>query len=321
MRADQFDEAIRISQRAIGIAYATNWPTQAGAALMIVALSHRAKGELDEALRAIRESVRLLEPEKGETRTGRLQPYGLALIREGQILGEDQGISMNRPKEASEFIERALKMGEDLARRDPSDFSSQNRVYTAETKLAEILRHTDPGRALELYDDALQRLALTAGNAGTPRNEVMTLAASVDPLLRLGRRAAARRRLDKALERLGPMNQYPADRVEPGSPADLTLRALAELEAAEVNAARGAARYDELLRLVSAANPKPETKLDDAVKLSVLYGAAAQLHRRAGHTDIAAALETRRLNLQQYWVTASPKNAFIQRLLDPKSRP
>jgi len=96
---------------------------------------------------------------------------------------------------------------------------------------------------------------------------------------------------------------------------------MTELEAAEGNTARGAARYDEMLRLVSAANPKPEIKLDDAVKLSALYGAAAQLHRRAGHTDSAAALEARRLNFQQYWVTVSPNNAFIQRLLEPKSRP
>ena len=64
--AHQFDESIRTANRAIEIAQATNWSTQAGAALMIVAMAHRATGDLDAALAAIRESVRLLQPRPGE---------------------------------------------------------------------------------------------------------------------------------------------------------------------------------------------------------------------------------------------------------------
>src|SRR6201999_468340 len=101
-------------------------------------LAHRKKGELDDALRTIRESVRLLEPASGESRVGRLQPYSLALIREGQILGEDESISLGRWQEAVECIERAMKIAEDLARRDADDFLSHHRVVFAETKLAGI---------------------------------------------------------------------------------------------------------------------------------------------------------------------------------------
>jgi serine/threonine protein kinase len=43
MKADQFEETIRIAGRAIEIAHATNWPTQAGSALTVVASAHRAK--------------------------------------------------------------------------------------------------------------------------------------------------------------------------------------------------------------------------------------------------------------------------------------
>ena len=100
MKADQFEEAIRICRRAIDIANATNWPTQAGSALIIVAQAHRWRGELDEALQAIREAVRLLEPPAGEKSTGRILGYGLALIQQAEILGKPRSISLDRPAEA-----------------------------------------------------------------------------------------------------------------------------------------------------------------------------------------------------------------------------
>ncbi len=315
MLAKHFDESIRTAQRAIDIAQVTNWPTQAGSAMMVVALDHRAMGDLEEALRAIKESVRLLEPPANEKSTGRLQGYGLALIREGQILGEDQAISLNRPREAAKSIRVALKIGEDFALRDPTDFQSQYRVFTAETKLAAILRLSQPASALAMYDDSLRRLAGAAANAGTPRNEAVALAASVDPLLRLGRRAEARERLDSALDRLRRIGQYPAAQIELGSPADQTLRALAEYEAAS-DPRRGAARYEELLRLVAAANPKPESSLDDAVKLSGIYGAAARVYRMDRDAAHARDIEARRLNLWQQWDRRLPSNSFVRRQLE-----
>jgi serine/threonine protein kinase len=315
MKAGRFDDATRVAGRAIEIAHATNWPTQAGAALIVVALAHRAQGDLNNALNAARESIRLLEPEAGEKAPGRLQTYGLALMREGQILGEDEAISLNQPQAAVKSIQRALEIGEDFARRDRSDFQSQYRVFSAETKLAAIFRHTDPARALAMYDDGLRRLALTAANAGTVRNEITTLAASSGPLLRLGRRAEARRRLDAAFVRLGRLNLYPAGRIELGTPAADALRAQAAFEAA-VDARRGAALYEELLRLVLAANPKSETSLEEALDLSIIYADAAAVHRRAGQSDLAAGFEARRLNLWQLWDHKLPNNPFVQSQLE-----
>jgi tetratricopeptide (TPR) repeat protein/predicted Ser/Thr protein kinase len=320
MKADQFDEAIRTAGRAIDVAKATNWPTQAGAALMIVALARRAKGELDEALQAVRESVRMLEPQPGEKATGIVQSYGLALIREGQILGEDHAISLNRPQEAAEFIQRALTLGEEYARLDPNDFQSQNRIFTAETKLADILRYTDPSRALQMYDDGLRRMESLKANAATLRNEVTAMTASTYPLLRLGRRAEARRRLDAAFERLQQLKLYPAAEVDPGSIADRTLRARAEYEVHAGNVVHGAALYEELLRLVLASKPKPEANLIDALQLSDIFAAAAPVHRRAGQADLAASLEARRRELWQRWDARLPNNAFIRRQLDAAAK-
>jgi tetratricopeptide (TPR) repeat protein len=310
--ADRPDDAIRIAGRAIEIANVTGWPTQAGAALMVVALAHRQKGQLDEALQAIRESVRLLEPDPDEAHVGRLLPYTLALVREGQILGEKDSLSLGRTREAAECIERALRIAGELARRDSTDFGAQYRMFFAETKLAAMVDRAQPARAAQLYDDALQRLAHMTANASTPRHEAETLADSVYPLLRLGRRAEARKRLDAAFELLSRMREYPSEKIELGSTADDAVRALAEYEAADGRTRHGAVLYEELLSRIAATNPNTETNLENALDLSTLYTAAARLERLAGRKEQASSLEQRRLTLWQRWDSRLPHNAFIQ---------
>jgi tetratricopeptide (TPR) repeat protein len=283
---------------------------------MVVSLAHRDKGELDESLQAIRESVRLLQPPPDETRVGRLLPYTLALVRQGQILGEDDSISLGRTSEAAECIERALGIAGELARRDATDFTSQHRVFFADTKLAGMLGRVQPARAVGLYDDALQHLGRMTANASTPRNRAETLAASVYPLLKLGRRAEARKRLDEALALLGRLKEYPSEKIELGSTADQTIRALAEYEAADGRTNHAAALYEDLLRQTAATNPNTETNLEKAVDLSTLYGAAAHVERLAGRKEQASGLEKLRLTLWQHWDVRLPHNAFIQGQID-----
>jgi len=68
--------------------------------------------------------------------------------------------------------------------------------------------------------------------------------------------------------------------------------------------------------LISAGNPQPKSSLEDAVELSNIYAGAARLHRRAGQTQLAKELQTRRLELWQYWISKLPNNAFARRQLD-----
>ena len=316
MKADEFDQAIRICDRAIELAQATNWPTQAGAAKIIVALAQREKGELNESLQSIHEAIRKLEPPPGEASTGRLQTYGLALIREGQILGEPEAISLNRPSEAVKSLEHALQLGADFARRDASDFQSQYRIFSAETKLADIIRDTEPARALDMYDDGLRRLAGTAANAGTLRNETKTLAASVYPLLRLGRRAEARKRLDAAFDHLKRLNEYPANVIDFDSPAFDTLRAFAEYESQGGDAGHALELCRDLIHRVRATNIKPETSLESAVDMSELYGVTGRMARRARRDALAAEMESLRLDLWLHWDAQLPGNVFVRRQLD-----
>jgi tetratricopeptide (TPR) repeat protein len=319
-KSDRFDDAIATARRAIDIARATNWPAQEGAAMMVVAMSQRGKGELPEALLTIRESVRLLKPEEGERRPSRLHVYGSALIREGQILGEDDAVSLDRTGEAAARFEAALKMGEDSVRRDANDYQSQDRVLLAETQLAAILGHTEPRRSLELWDDALRRIAGASGHGSALRNETEALAASINPLLKLGRGAEARRRLDRALDRLRQLKQYPASQVELGSPADHVLRAQAEYETAGGNFTTGAVAYEKLLGLVLKANPTTERNLENAIELSNLFGAAIRVYRLAGRSSAADGIRQRRLDIWREWATKLPGNVFVARQLEAAQR-
>ncbi|HKA01759.1 MAG TPA: protein kinase [Candidatus Solibacter sp.] len=309
--AGQFDEAIRLSRRAADTARSVAAQPQAGSALLIVAMAQRAKGELDAALESIRDAVRILEPPPGEKSTGRVMGYSLALVRESQILYDEDDVSLGRPADAAVLLERAFAVTKELAERDVTDFSVQYRAFNCKSKLAHIARHTDPRRAVELYDEALKYLLRLAGNSGTPKNEVMTLAASVYPLLALGRTAEAHRRLDAAFSRLTEQKLYPASKIELGGALDDTLRAQAEYEAATGNPRRGAEQFRELVNAIFAAQPEPADRLASAVELSNIYKASARIHRKAGEADAAAAFDGHRVQLWRAWSTKLPGNPFV----------
>jgi hypothetical protein len=71
--------------------------------------------------------------------------------------------------------------------------------------------------------------------------------------------------------------------------------------------------YEELLAKIMASNPTPESHLDAATDLSNIYRAMAQLHRRAGQSSLASAVESRRLDLWKHWDRKLPNNSFVRR--------
>ena len=316
VRAQQLDESIRISRRAIDLARETNWPAYAGGALMNVALVYRAQGDLDEALKAISESVQMLRPAPGEKSAGKSFAYVYALTNQGRILGEDNEISLGRPREAVESLQRAAEVAGDLARRDPNEFRSREAVFGADLIMSGILRHTDPRRALDLCDDALRRLSEIRDHGGARLHEVEALAMSTYPLQRLGRAAEAHGRLDLAFERLRELHAYPAEKIKPGTEADEALSARADWEAENGNIPKAIETYRELLRKVLASEAKPETSLTDAVQVSRVYAALAALYGRAGQTAAESGMQARRVELWREWNASLPNNNFIRRQLD-----
>jgi len=311
MLADRLDDAIRMSMRTIEIAKATDQPAQVGAAEMVVASALRARGDLEESLDQIREAVRILEPPAGDARIVRSLIWASALSREGAILADPRGVSMNRPDDAIPILDRAVDITERVARQDPNESDSRLRLSFACLELGDILRDRDSARALAAYDHAIRRLAELPNNSKARRDEVHALAGSAFALRRLGREGDSRERLSAAFDRLRALKMYPAATVALGSEADDALRSRAEDEAASGDLEKAVDTYRQLLDAVTKAQPKVDTSLEEATLMSRLYASIAHTSRRAGRADEAAALDARRLSLWESWARKRPQSAFV----------
>jgi serine/threonine protein kinase len=318
--AEQFNDSIATSRRAIDLARTANWPAYIGAAELNLAIVYQEQGRLDEALQAIQEATLILEPATGEKSVGKPLAYVSALIHAGSILGEDGGISLNRPDEALTYLEHARQTADDLAQHDPNQFGSRERVFSANVMMSGILSRSDPSRALELCDEALRRLAEIKEHPIARLHEAETLAGSTYALRRLGRGAEAHRRLDIAFDKLRKLGAYPSDTIKPGTEVDKALSALADYEAENNNFQRSIAVYEELLRKGAAAGAKPRTSLADALQESRVFAALGALYPQVHQTDSKSAIESRRLELWRYWDSQLPGNSFVRRQLEAANR-
>jgi serine/threonine protein kinase len=182
--------------------------------------------------------------------------------------------------------------------------------------LADILRSSDAQHSLAIYDHVLRHMAEVKNNSSFRRFEVSALAGSSYALLRLGRAREARQRLDAAFTRLSQLEQYPAERIIPGSEADEALCGLANYQAVRGEVLLAIETYKKLLQRILASEPKQETQLGDAVSISRLYSAMAALLVRAGQTGSALALQERRLELWRRWDARLPNSGFVRAQLN-----
>jgi tRNA A-37 threonylcarbamoyl transferase component Bud32/tetratricopeptide (TPR) repeat protein len=316
LQARQSDDALRLCREASDIARSINHRAYLGMFLWVTAEVLQQRGDLDEALKTIRESEKLVEPEAGNTDVTQLMQFANVLIWEGRILGLDKGVSLGRSEEAAVPLEHAVQLTDNVVHRDTTDQSSRARMAMAAVPLADVLRYADARRALDVYDHTLRHLAEIQNNAVIKRFEVVALAGSSYALRQLGRPAEARERLDAAFERLKQMKLYPAEKVTPGSVAYKTLWALGDLEAADGNVSRAIEIQEELLEKISAAKIEPDSSLDDATDVSNIYGALTGLYRRNRKLDRAASVSALRLELWRKWDRKLPSNPFVQRQLD-----
>ncbi len=310
------EDALRLLRQTIAIAMATNLTLRAGSAQIVVSRTLRSAGRLEEGLAAAQEAVRVLTPPEGKQRFTSLSEYSIALQEQAKVLGQD---GLGRTKEALELFEQAFRVSEELLRQDPKNARSLlgHAIYAVD--LADVLRYTDPRRAVAVYDSGLRSLASIKDNSRARRKEAETLAHSTYPLRKLGRGAEAHARLDAAFTRLKDLKMYPSEEVRLVSELDHALRAEAELEA-DRDVRHGIELYQQLLTRILASKPEPETSLERANEFSTLYEAMASLHRRAGQVPEAAALEERRLEIWRTWDRKLPKNAFVLRQLKTASR-
>lgn len=321
-REDQPERALRLIRRTIDVAKATNQPSQVGAAHIVIARGLRIAGDLEGALTAIGEGVKLLEPPNvADAEAGRLRTFRLAVATQGDLLGEDGAVSLGRPAEATALYERSFQIAQKLVKLDPRDAEARLALSGDGIRLAGALRLTNPRRAVEISDEVLREIANLRNNPRAQRDELKILALSTYPLRQSGRAAEARRRVELAFARLEELKLYPAGRVELRSEPDWVLRAAADLEAGSGNLRQAIELYARLLKGIAASAPKPESILADAKALSNILAASAALHRKAGEIQAATDLEHRRRELWRNWDSRLPNNAFVRRQLLESAAP
>jgi serine/threonine protein kinase len=315
-----FEEGARYARRAVELVQSIpNNEDVTSGALSVLANALRYQGDLEGALTTIRQARRISEQAKYPSETAHLfNQYG-PLLREGRILGERDAVNLDRPQEAAEALQKALDIVEEGARRDPKDSASRGRVGTTSRELGDILRDDDPRRALAVYELGIRRVGEARTSIVARREYAELLAKSSYPLRHLHRVAEARERVEAAAAALKETKDYPPENIRLGGPIYSVVRALADHEADAGNPRRALELYEDLLR--KAADPRPETNLQDAVRLSQIYGTLAALNHRAGRKTRALDLQSRRLEMWRHWDAKLPGNSFVSRQLTTAARP
>ena len=317
--ADQLDDALRVCKRGTEVAAGFNSRAYQGSFLWVSAQVLQMRGSLDQALSDIQESVKILDPGPDwMIQGGQTGNFQHALVYQGRILGEDDSANLGRPADAVKSLEQAFQIADAFVHRDPNDHSSRGNLAMAGDSMADILRHTDPRRALDIYDHTLRHLSEVANDRHLQTYEVRLLAGSSYALRELGREGEAHQRIESALDRLKQLKLYPSDNVDLGSETEVALRAFADDQAYNGNVTAAIAQYQDLLKRIAPVETDPEFNAEDAVRLSTICSSLAALYRRAGDADKASELEARRLEIWRQWDRKLPNNPFVQRQLAVK---
>ncbi len=187
---------------------------------------------------------------------------------------------------------------------------------TIARELGDILRDSDPQRALAVYDLGIQRLGEVKGGVKTSRDYSTMLAKSSYALRLLHRPSEAKRRITAALLILQKTRDYPAERILLSSPACTTLRALGDYEAETGDPRRALAIYQQLLEKVMASKPNVLNDLRDTPKLASIYGALSHLYRLAGDLSQAESVKSQRVELWRHWKQVLPQSSYIRGQLE-----
>jgi serine/threonine protein kinase len=275
-------------------------------------------GDFQGALDAIAESQKHLEELRHTNPNPRYNGMILCQTRsrEGLILGEDGGVNLNRPLEAVVPLQEAFDALKEFAQKDANDFEVRSMIATAGHNLGDVLRHSDPKRALEVYDHALVRIRELLNDVDARRVEAILLAGSSYAARWIHHEKDAKDRIDAAFRLLNETKDYPAESISAGGEADIAMRALADHYAETGQLEQALEIYQDLFRKIMASNPDPQNDLLNAAYVSRLHTSLAMLLRRTGRGDKAASLEAGRLELWRNWDRKLPNNPFVHRQLE-----
>jgi tetratricopeptide (TPR) repeat protein/predicted Ser/Thr protein kinase len=328
IRLHRFQDALTYARAGIEISR-TDWTIAGPRAQTFSQLATALKylGDFQGALEAIREArgewekYRRYEtdlPAHYSPRYGQII-FSLVRSREGLLLADDGGVGLNRPLEAAIVFQQALDALEELARNDAKDYHARDHMAEFGSYLGNVLRHSTPKQALEIYDHCLMRIREVPSDVHARREEASLLAgSSYAARSALRRESDARDRIDGAFRLLRETKDYPVDEVKLGSEADNTLRALADHYAETGEPGRAIELYRDLRGKLMKSNPDLQNDLLNAAQISRLDAALAALLRRIGWNDEAAALDASRVDMWRQWNRKLPKNPFVLRQMAGK---
>jgi len=313
--ARHFADALRASQRALDITEPVASAHRLhGAVLGALTIARWQSGDLDGALQTAQQAIQLQETQAASGHASMRINLADSLYSEAMVLGkQDAEPSLSRSRDALAVLQRGLDIGEELAKMDPIDYLSRHSVATIGLEISNILRHSEPQKALMVYDHALARIREAKTNVSTQLSAADLLAGSSYALRWLGRDEEARRRIEEAFQLLRDAHQYPADTVEPMSTSDHVIRAEADDYAETGQTDKAIAAYRELLDKLMAWKPDPQNDLRDATCISRTWTALANLLRRTDRTEEADRLEVQRTELWNHWKDKLPNAQFLLR--------
>ncbi len=311
--ARHFAQALRASLRALDISAPVPSAQRVhGSILGALTIARWQTGNLEGALQTAQQAVELQEVQAASGHASLRINLANALYTEGMILGKQDGEpSLGRSRDALAALQKGEDIGEELAKMDPIDYLSRRSTATIGLEIGNILRHTDPEKALAVYDHALGRIREAKTNISTQLCAADLLAGSSYVLRRLGRGNEAEQRIAEAFQLLRDAGQYPADAVEPMGRADHVVRAAADDYAEAGETAKAIAAYQDLLDKLMAWKPDPQNDLRDAICISRTWTALANLLRRSGRTEEAERLEAQRTDLWSQWSGKLPNAQFL----------
>ncbi len=309
----RFEDAVRYARRGADIARpSASTQINLTGNLSVLANALRSQGDLEGGLQAIREARAVAEAIKYPNDTARMIGLYGVYLREGVILGSDNGVNLDRPEDAIEALNKALSITEGIAAKDPHDYTSRSREGTAARELGNILHRRDPQRALEVYDLGIRRLREVQNNLTARRNLATLLANSSYPLRRLSRGSEARKRMEQALAILKETKDYPASRIMLDSEICIVLAAQADDYGETGDPGQAIDIYEALLNKIAVSKPNPINDLTDAARMSRLYEAVADLYRQV-HSGKVERIDAQRRALWNSWNAKLPNNPFVLR--------
>ena len=314
-----YEDAVQTLRRVLELDRVEGGPDadlRRSSALSLLANALRLQGNLPEALTAIREAREIAEHTTYTSALTRMtHQYGV-MLREGMILREVKELDPTASVDPTVPLQKAVDVTDEYAARDPKDAASRGRLATASRELGEVLKESDPERALAVFDNAVKRLDDAPKATKTQRARAELIAKSTDPLRRLGRGSEVERRLASALAILEETKDLPADAIALDSPQFAALSARADTAAANGHIEEAAAGYEELLTKAKYETPwaAPERDLRSARRLAQLLRTLTGLYVQAGDDVKAEAVRKRQQELARAWEAKLPGNPVVASL-------